>query len=80
MAKKSRMSVLKRQRERKKAEKAALKRERRGEPRKDGDLLIASEIERQREEESSRESQVATREDLAGYGFPSDTDSEEEDE
>lgn len=78
MAKKSRMSVLKRQRERKKAEKAALKRERRGQ-RKDGELLIATEVERRRDaEEEERRSPVATREDLEAYGFPSGDESEED--
>jgi hypothetical protein len=56
VAKKSRMSVLKRQREAKKAEKAALKRERKEQ--RDGDTDPANEG-----------GQVATREDLAGYGF-----------
>jgi hypothetical protein len=60
MAKKSRMSVLKRQRELKKAEKAALKRERR-DLRKEADPVVG-------------EDQVATSDDLAGYGFPSDDD------
>ncbi len=58
------MSVLKRQREAKKAEKAALKRER-------------------REQRTSAEpaSQVATKDDLEGYGFepePSEDADEEE--
>ena len=53
MARKSRTGVLKRQREMKKAEKAALKREKR-------DL---------RSEQESAGAQVATAEDLAGYGF-----------
>ena len=57
MAKKSRMSVLKRQRELRKAEKAALKRERR-------------EARQQREPEGG--DQVATQEDLEGYGIPQD--------
>lgn len=55
MGKKSRMSVLKRQREARKAEKAALKRERRD--------------QRTTEDPSSDGSQVATKDDLAGYGF-----------
>ena len=55
MARKSRTGVLKRQREMKKAEKAALKREKR-------DL---------RSEQESAGTQVATAEDLAGYGFAS---------
>jgi hypothetical protein len=53
MARKSRTGVLKRQREMRKAEKAALKREKR-------DL---------RAEQESSGAQVATAEDLAGYGF-----------
>lgn len=53
MARKSRTGVLKRQREMKKAEKAALKREKR-------DV---------RSEQASDGAQVATAEDLAGYGF-----------
>jgi hypothetical protein len=53
MARKSRTGVLKRQREMKKAEKAALKREKR-------DL---------RSEQEPVRDQVATAEDLAGYGF-----------
>jgi hypothetical protein len=62
MARKSRTAVLKRQREAKKAEKAAMKREKR--------------IER----ESARGdgAQVATTDDLAGYGF-GDADTAEED-
>ena len=55
MGKKSRMSVLKRQREARKAEKAALKRERRD--------------QRTTEDPTSDGSQVATKDDLAGYGF-----------
>ncbi len=51
MARKSKMSILKRQREVKKAEKAALKREKR--------------LEREPGEGTG----VATKEDLAGYGF-----------
>jgi hypothetical protein len=53
--KRSRTAVLKRQREVKKSEKQALKREKR-DIRKD----------------SPEQEQVATREDLAGYGFPVD--------
>ena len=57
MAKKSRMSVLKRQREARKAEKAALKRERK--------------VQRDTDSEGNVDpgGQVATREDLEGYGF-----------
>ncbi len=56
MARKSKMSILKRQREVKKAEKAALKREKRMD-RPDG---------------AGSGTDVATKEDLAGYGFPED--------
>ena len=58
MAKKGRTAVLKRQREVKKAERAALKREKR---------------ESRKESETSSDS-VATAEDLAGYGFGPDED------
>ncbi len=58
MARVNKMSVLKRQRERKKAEKAALKRELRSR-REDADR-------------GSSEPRVATREDLAGYGLIDD--------
>ena len=58
MARKSRTGVLKRQREMKKAEKAAQKREKR-------DL---------RSEQESGGAQVATAEDLAAYGFQADED------
>jgi hypothetical protein len=62
MAKKSKMSVLKRQRERKKAEKAAMKRETRG-------------------QKERSESDIATAEDLEGYGLGSESpDGGEEDE
>ena len=54
MARKSRTAVLKRQREAKKAEKAAMKREKR--------------IERDAER-SPDGTQVASADDLAGYGF-----------
>jgi len=60
MARKSRTGVLKRQREMKKAEKAALKREKRD----------------TRSEQESDGAQVATAEDLAGYGFSGDDDDE----
>jgi hypothetical protein len=62
MARKSRTAVLKRQREVRKAEKAAAKREKR-------------EL---REPASESESHVATREDLADYGFPVDEPESEE--
>ena len=60
MARKSRTGVLKRQREMKKAEKAALKREKRD----------------TRSEQESDGAQVATAEDLAGYGFSGDDEDE----
>lgn len=61
MGKKTRTGVLKRQREAKKAEKAAMKREKR-------------EV---RQSESAGGAQVATANDLAGYGFlPPDRDRE----
>ena len=55
--KRSRTAVLKRQREVKKSEKQALKREKR---------------ELRKEEPEDRGEGVATRDDLAGYGFPVD--------
>jgi hypothetical protein len=58
MAKKSKMSVLKRQRERKKAEKAAMKREVRG-------------------QKDRSESDVASAEDLEGYGLGSESSGDE---
>jgi hypothetical protein len=61
MAKKSKMSVLKRQRERKKAEKAAMKRETRG-------------------QKERSESDVATQEDLEGYGLGSDSSGDREED
>jgi hypothetical protein len=62
MAKKGRTAILKRQREVKKAERAALKREKK-------------EI---RKEEDTDAGTVATAEDLEGYGFgPSEEESEE---
>jgi hypothetical protein len=61
MARRSRTAVLKRQREAKKAEKAAMKREKR---------LV-------RESQDSSGGQVATADDLAGYGFNSDEDESE---
>lgn len=56
MARRSRMSVQKRRRERDKAEKAALKRELRDQQRGSGS--------------EDRSSPVATLEDLEGYGIP----------
>jgi len=66
MAKKGRTAVLKRQREVKKAERAAMKREKR-ETRRDS---------------SSESGNVATAEDLAGYGFgpPEDERDDEKDD
>jgi len=64
MARKSRTAVLKRQREAKKAEKAAHKREKR----------------QLREAEPSAGAQVATDDDLEGYGFNSTNDQEKESE
>ena len=61
MARKGKTGVLKRLREVKKTEKAALKRDQRDQRRQDGG-------------ESTR---VATKDDLEGYGFPSDGDEEE---
>ncbi len=69
MGKRSKTGVLKRLREVKKAEKAALKREEMRE-RKEGGV----------EDEPSSGSTVATEEDLAGYGFPVASDEEEETE
>ncbi len=63
MARKSRTAVLKRQREAKKAEKAAMKREKR---------IIR--------EEDETGGQVATSDDLAGYGYASDEDENEAEE
>ena len=64
MAKKSKTGVLKRLREVKKAEKAALK----------------QSLKAERRSASSTEQKVATREDLEGYGFPSDGSDEEGDD
>jgi len=64
MARKSRTAVLKRQREAKKAEKAAMKREKRME--RDADR-------------SNEGAQVASADDLAGYGF-AESDADEESE
>ena len=63
MARKSKTAVLKRQRELKKAEKAAAKREKRA-----------------TREGVSADRAVATRDDLAGYGFPVGEESEDEQE
>jgi hypothetical protein len=66
MGKKSKTGVLKRLREVKKAEKAAMKREQ---------LKERKDIE-----EPVRESRVATDEDMAGYGFPSGDETDQEGE
>lgn len=64
MAKSNRMSVQKRKREREKAEKAAIKRERRV---------------RKPPEASERDTPVATRDDLEGYGvLPAAPEEEDE--
>jgi hypothetical protein len=63
MARKSRTAVLKRQREAKKAEKAALKREKK----------------QSRETADSEGGQVATADDLAAYGFGPSDEAEESD-
>lgn len=61
MARRSRMSVQKRQREREKAERAAIKREERSQP-------------RDTSEDESSEPAVATESDLEGYGLVPSTD------
>ena len=63
MARRSRMSVQKRQRERKKAEKAAMKREERA---------------TRGEEEDTGGGTVATRDDLAGYGLVDEAEEQAE--
>jgi len=64
MGKRSKTGVLKRLREVKKAEKAAMKRD---------------QVKERREAEStSAEDRVASVDDLAGYGFPADDEDEEE--
>ena len=62
MAKKGRTAILKRQREVKKAERAALKREKRETRKEMG------------KDDESDPSAVATADDLAGYGFGPDDD------
>ncbi len=64
MARKGKMAVLKRQREAKKAEKAALKRDLRDE----------------RAANKGGETKVADRDDMAGYGFEVDSDSDSEED
>ena len=65
MGKRSKTGVLKRLREVKKAERAALKRE---------------ELRTRKEDEPPRESgdMIATEDDLAGYGFPVESEEEED--
>ena len=63
--KRSRTAVLKRQREVKKSEKQALKREKK---------------EIRSESTGDVKNSVATRDDLAGYGFPTDDDETEDTE
>lgn len=62
MAKKSRMGVLKRQRELRKQEKAAFKREKK------------ARRQEERAEDAGAGHQVATREDLEGYGLGPELD------
>ena len=64
MGRKSRTAVLKRQREVRKAEKAAMKREKRV----------------MRDSEDTGGQQVATADDLAGYGFAEEEEAAEESE
>ena len=73
MAKKSKTGVLKRLREVKKAEKAALKREELR-LRKEMGPGPASAVE------EKTEPQIATADDLAGYGFPVAGEDDKEDE
>lgn len=68
MAKKNKTGVLKRLREVKKAEKAALKRE---------ELRLRREAGGATREVVKSEPRVATEDDLAGYGFPIDDEIEE---
>jgi hypothetical protein len=70
MAKKNKTGVLKRLREVKKAEKAAMKRE---------ELRIRKERDIDAPRVTAKtEPQIATADDLAGYGFDPDADSEGE--
>ena len=66
MARKGKTGVLKRLREVKKAEKAALKRE---------EMKTRREVVAEEPPEANR---VATVDDMAGYGFPTTDDEEEE--
>lgn len=71
MAKKSKTGVLKRLREVKKAEKAALKRE---EARIRKEMGPGPAVP----EDDDKEPRVATEDDMAGYGFPVESEEEEE--
>ena len=72
MAKKSKTGVLKRLREVKKAEKAALKKE---------EMRLRKEMgPGPAADESKGEPQIATADDMAGYGFPVGGEEEEEEE
>ncbi len=68
MAKKNKTGVLKRLREVKKAEKAAMKRE---------ELRLRKEEGGGERDVEKTEPRVATQDDLAGYGFPVGDDGEE---
>ena len=61
MGRRNRMTIMKRQRERKKAEKAAMKRETRG-------------------QKERSDTDIATTEDLEGYGLVSESSSNEEED
>lgn len=67
MARKGKTGVLKRLREVKKAEKAALKRDQ-----------MKTRRETVADEEETDPNRVATVDDMAGYGFPSSDEEEEE--
>jgi hypothetical protein len=73
MARKNRTGVLKRLREVKKAEKAAMKREEHR-VRRETEAAGGTRVQT----ETKSEPQVATEDDLAGYGFPVDPEEEEE--
>ncbi|MCP4037784.1 MAG: hypothetical protein GY944_07820 [bacterium] len=75
MAKKSKTGVLKRLREVKKAEKAALKREELRLRKEMGPSPAAASAD-----EDKGEPKVATADDMAGYGFPVAGEDEEEEE
>ncbi len=67
MARKGKTGVLKRLREVKKAEKAALKREQ---------MAMRKDVVPEEEEPTDR---IATADDMAGYGFPAGEDEADED-